>query len=268
MLYVYLSSVIQVVAESFPISSSGHCTLLERVWEKIENTKPWLMPPHPWSDTFFFERFLDVLHVVPLVIVAVYFSGRWSIFVRHPLSTWRIAVRLVGYAALAGMMTGFFYVMRSYDYVGAVPLWIGFALTTACLLSLIYLPTGTVRLNVWRALVLGFFQGIPLLIPGVSRFAVTFFGARVLGFSLRHSLEVSFMIQWPLMLAAATRSVLFFAHGARGVFLHPLFWLVLMSAALIAWCGFVYAARLALTGRLWLFGMYTFFMTFVAVFLA
>lgn len=257
MLYIYVSTAVQVVTESFPISSSGHCALLDRFWSKFVQAIVSLQPPVPWSDRVFFERFIDLLHLIPLCIIAIYFYKRWSLFVAHPIRTWRLAVRLIGYAALADVVTGAFYLVRDWSFFTALPLWLGFGLTTIFLFSLLVLPEENSRLTSVRAIGLGLFQGAALLVPGLSRFATTFFGARLLGFSSRQSLEVSFMIQWPLMLAAATRSVFFFAHTSYEAFMVPMLWIVVAYSAVAAWYGFVFSARTALLGRLWVFGFYT-----------
>jgi undecaprenyl-diphosphatase len=102
---------------------------------------------------------------------------------------------------------------------------------------------------------MGLFQGLALL-PGLSRFAATFCGARYLGFSSRSSFEISFMLQWPLILAAVTRSTLFFMQHSAGVVVTPLFVAVLSVSALLAGLGFWYAARLAHTERLWYCAFY------------
>jgi undecaprenyl pyrophosphate phosphatase UppP len=268
MLYIYLSSVVQVVAESFPISSSGHCALLESLWERALSLNPLLQLPAPWTGGLFFERFIDVLHIIPLAIIAIYFYKRWRIFFMHPLRMWRMAAKLIFYVALADAVTGVFYLVRDWPIFASIPLWVGFGFTSLSLFLLSMVPEKNGRLNSMRAIVLGIFQGVALVVPGLSRFATTFLGARLIGFSSRHALEVSFMVQWPLMLAAAARSVLFFVHKSHGVLMMPMLWLVIGCSAIVAWYGFAVSVRLALSGRLWLFGVYTVFIMIVTAVLA
>ena len=256
MLIVYLASFLQLVAESFPVSSSGHLALLDKMWTRFMVNNPEQQLSFPWADATFWERYVDFLHIVPLVIIAWYFYPRWRVFLLHPLCTWRMAARLVAYAALADCVTALLYFTRAQLPLFNIPLWIGFSVTALLLFSLLLLPTGkSVRLTWWRAVLIGLFQGLALL-PGLSRFAATFCGARFLGFSSRASFEVSFMLQWPLILAAVMRSAFFLVHHTVGVVVTPTFGVILFVSSVLAWLGFCVAARLAHTERLWYCALY------------
>lgn len=256
MLFVYCATFLQLVAESFPVSSSGHLSLLDCVWSKVVAITPEYACSFPWTDTIFWERYVDLLHCVPLVIIAWYFYPRWRIFLMHPLRTWRSALKLIGYGVLADGVTAVLYFARGHSSFFVIPLWIGFTATALLLMSLLFIPVGNARLTWWRAALLGLFQGLALL-PGLSRFAATFCGARFLGFSSRSSFELSFMLQWPLIVAAVTRSVFFFTHyQATASVVTPVLVSVLLGSALLAWFGFLCAARLAHTERLWYCAVY------------
>jgi undecaprenyl pyrophosphate phosphatase UppP len=289
MLFVSCATFLQMVAESFPVSSSGHLALLDQLWSKLLAFYPEYQRPWPWSETIFWERYIDILHVVPLIVIAWYFYPRWRVFLFHPLRTWRIAVKLIGYVLLADGVTAVLYCVRPSLFFSTLPLWVGFSATALLLVSLFFVPRRKVLvsknkesvtslgdtcssetssdrscsdttylgadLTVSRALLLGLFQGLALL-PGLSRFAATFCGGRYLGFSARSSFEISFMLQWPLILAAVARSGLFFMHHNAGVVVTPLLVAVILASALLAWLGFCYAARLAHTERLWYCAFY------------
>lgn len=259
MLFVYCATFLQMVAESFPVSSSGHLALLNQVWSKLCLLYPDYKLSLPWTDALFWERYVDLLHVVPLVVIAWYFYPRWRIFLFHPLRTWRIAAKLICYVVLADGVTALLYVARPYLFFSALPLWVGFSATALLLFGLLLIPVRKSfsgdRLTVARAVLIGLFQGLALL-PGLSRFAATFCGARFLGFSSRSSFEVSFMLQWPLILAAVTRSTLFFMHSSAEVVVTPMLGAVLFVSAILAWLGFFFAAHLASTERLWYCAFY------------
>lgn len=255
MLFVYCATFLQLVAESFPVSSSGHLALLEQSWLKFLAHLSEYHISFPWSEASFWERYVDFLHVVPLIVIAVYFYSRWRIFLLHPLRTWRSAVKLMSFVVLADGVTAVLYFSRAQFSFFTLPLWIGFSATALLLLSLRIVPARDVRLTWSRSILLGLFQGLAL-VPGVSRFAATFCGARYLGFSSRSSFELSFMLQWPLILAAVMRSILFFStHPVEGV-VTPLLLVVFCFSAFFGVVGFYYAARLAYSERLWLCSFY------------
>jgi len=259
MLFVYCATFLQLVAESFPVSSSGHLVLLDQVWAKFCAFYPDLQLSVPWGEPTFWERYVDLLHVVPLIVIAWYFYPRWRVFLFHPFRSWKIAVKLIGYGLLADSVTAALYFMRPQLLFSAIPLWVGFCATALLLFGLFFIPKRETclgsRLTVWRAFFIGLFQGLALL-PGLSRFAATFCGARYLGFSSRSSFEISFMLQWPLILAAVTRSLLFFTQHSAEVVVTPLLIVVVTVSALLAWLGFCYAARLAHSERLWYCAFY------------
>jgi undecaprenyl-diphosphatase len=280
MLFVYCATFLQLVAESFPVSSSGHLALLDQVWSKFLANIPEYQLPVSWTEPVFWERYVDLLHVVPLFVIALYFYPRWRVFLLHPLRTWRSALKLIGYVALADGVTAVLYFTRPWLPFSAIPLWVGFSATALLLLGLLFIPThkaslgqgclnkacldkacacgacsGESRLTPMRAVLLGLFQGLALL-PGLSRFAATFCGGRFLGFSSRSAFEISFMLQWPLLLAAVTRSVLFFIQHAAEVVLSPVLLVVLFVSAALGAAGFYYAARLAHSERLWYCAFY------------
>ena len=285
MLFVSISTFFQLVAESFPVSSSGHLALLNQVWSNFLANIPEYKLSFPWTDSVFWERYVDLLHVVPLFVIAFYFYPRWRVFLVHPLRTWRSALKLIGYVVLADGVTAVLYFMRPLLPFSGIPLWVGFSATAFLLLSLFFIPTcktslgkncldkdclgktcsgdtcsgsaysGDVHLSVTRAVLLGLFQGLALL-PGLSRFAATFCGGRYLGFSSRSAFEISFMLQWPLIVAAVARSTLFFIHHAADVVVPPVLLVVLSVSAILGVLGFYLAARLAHTERLWYCAFY------------
>lgn len=290
MLFVSISTFFQLVAESFPVSSSGHLALLNQVWSKFFAHIPEYQRSFPWTESFFWERYVDLLHVVPLFVIAFYFYPRWRVFLLHPLRTWRSALKLIGYVVLADGVTAVLYFTRPLLPFSAIPLWVGFSATALLLFGLLFIPTGKtflgkscldkdcacsassdeshvhttcsgsacsgeVRLSVKRAVLLGLFQGLALL-PGLSRFAATFCGGRYLGFSSRSAFEISFMLQWPLIVAAVARSTLFFIHHAADVVVTPVLLVVLSVSAILGVVGFYLAARLAHTERLWYCAFY------------
>lgn len=107
------------------------------------------------------------------------------------------------------------------------------------------------------ALILGLVQGLAL-VPGISRFAITFVTARLLGYSPRRAFQASFVIFIPLVIAG------FFVNGVGEFIKHPEWFeiftpalvLTMMLSTIVAYFLFVCAYRIALARRMSMFGLY------------
>ncbi len=107
------------------------------------------------------------------------------------------------------------------------------------------------------AIILGFVQGFAL-IPGVSRFASTFVGARLLGMKPCRAFSTSFALLAPLAFAG------FLFNGVRELIVHtewlnlftPGLLITIACSTIISYALFVFSYRLACAQRLWWFGFY------------
>lgn len=258
---------VQIISESFPVSSSAHVCIVEWLLHvDFQNVLP---------------HYLDhLLHGPTLLILIVFFRRSWvqplialykglrrgkrvgsySYATRHLLqiimkSCWHLVLT-------TGLAIGVYVVIARVLkpctwYAGAEMVLVGLLVTMVMLLSLYWEPReNDARLN-WRtAILLGCVQAVALL-PGISRFGSTYVTARFLRFVPRRAFEVSFLIQMPLIVIA------FLIDGIGGMVKHPMpelntfFMFGLMSVATcLAYRCFWLMWKLALTQRLWIMGFY------------
>ena len=245
-----LLSVLQLLAESLPVSSSGHLVLL----------KDLLVQFNPEGYYFYLsnsmEAWIHLLHVPTALCLAWFFRGTWWPLVRYVPRWYRLVIKLVWFTLAADFVTALFFLVSKRSDWFAMPLYIGFFITMCCLFSLIWCHKKDGQFNVRSAVIIGTVQGVALL-PGVSRCATTFVAARWLGFAPRHAFAIAWMVQVPLVLGASLKSLIFFkANMAALPVIDFWFVIVLMVATLGAYALLVFAYRMALARRWWLFGWY------------
>jgi undecaprenyl pyrophosphate phosphatase UppP len=107
-----------------------------------------------------------------------------------------------------------------------------------------------------NALLLGMAQGGALLIPGVSRFATTFFVATLLGLSQPKALKLSFIIFIPLLAGSFFLKGLPFILTHSNIFLTPQTIGLYLALTIIATTTFWGTYHLAKRNSLWYFGIY------------
>jgi len=243
---------VQVVLESLPVSSSGHLALLVQLLVKSGK-----------SDFAGQLMVLDglwnaLLHLPTLVILALYFLPPYLPLLLRPARSWRLVVRVAVLTVLADLIAGILYIRYASTFKTIMPLWGGFALTVAILLSLRWCPRvrpGT-RLTAWRAVALAFLH-LPALMPGVSRLATVFTAARWLGFRGRRAFEIAWLLHAPLIIAATARDLLregtdtFLAPLATPCVLAPL-----VLATILGYLALCLSGYLARANRLWWFAYY------------
>jgi undecaprenyl-diphosphatase len=260
MLCFCLWMAVQIVLESFPISSSGHLVLLERFMHKVSASMSGssLMMDYDFFDSALLrESVVHFLHGPTLLVIAIVFFSSWFFLIIHPLRCWRIIAKALTMVIITDTVTTVGYVFFACTGVDWFPLVAGFFITMVSLASLHFCPLGVSRPACWRAAsVLGLVQGIALL-PGISRLASTFVAARWLGFSSRRALEYSLLIQVPLIAAAFAQSVYrlqkydLWHYVVTGPTI-----VTLMGATCLALIALVWVKRLALEDRLWFFAWY------------
>ena len=197
-MFLYVWMIIQVVAESLPISSSGHVALMHEMQHQMI------------ADVWAFDYLLQGVSAV--VFLSYFFNAWWKLVVKNPIgisalfsaNVWRkniIPVLIFGIAADG--MTFLLWCLQI-DQLCNFPLIIGFVITTCALWSTQY-AVEKKDVDIWsikNGLVVGFVQGCALL-PGISRFGTTFATLRWLGYQNRDAFSISFLIQWPLIVAGS-----------------------------------------------------------------
>ncbi len=246
-MFLYVWSAVQIIGEMIPISSSGHLQLFERFFSP--DHLPLMIEPY--------KTYLGyLLHLPTAIVLPLFFLRSWTAPFRHITSCWPLVLKISFFTFCADVITVLFYL--SFKAAGGVllPLWLGFCITGISLLSLRWCPTQPI--TIWsfdKALLLGLVQAIAF-IPGISRFATTFVAARWQGLSARRSFQISFLIQWPLVVIASVYSLNFFCRNNLLKLLNPLFWCVMLIVSIIAY-GVLYGIGQMITRELlWLWGIY------------
>lgn len=138
MLCFYLLTCVQIIVESFPISSSGHWYLLLNLLKKFDNDCANIIS-HQNIFTFdFLQSFDYVLHAVMLIVLSIFFFDRWKLYLVRMQSCLPIFFKVVCLTALADMVTGCFYLFFKM-YPVEFPLVVGFGITAVSLLSLYFI---------------------------------------------------------------------------------------------------------------------------------
>jgi undecaprenyl-diphosphatase len=242
---------VQIIGESFPVSSSGHLALLHDLATLAGYQVPSV------TTTVWFNH---LLHVPTIVMIVCFFSRRWwrwRILLYQPRRCKKIIVRLVGTVFIADLLTSTMYLLFK---VGGTPWWhlaYGFCVTG---LVLYRLRVITIQQNscdwIATALALGIAQSISLL-PGISRFALTYVCARWCGHAAQQSFELSWLVGWPLMVAGALHGLLgLYFCGIEPELLHPMMLWIILGATVMAWCALWLVYRMALAGTLYKLAYY------------
>jgi len=247
----------QIVLESLPISSSGHIKLLEKLVPGFHDVVSVACVNGLDSCTQLYEQMMHFLHGPTLIVLAVVFFNSWFFLVVHLQRIWRLVFKLGMLTLCADVITALWYGTFAYVGVDWFPLALGFFITLLLLASLYRCPQNKFRFNyIITYMILGCIQGIALL-PGISRFASTFVAARWLGFRAQRALEVSFLIQVPLIFAAFARSLVSLSNYHVWHFMFALQPLLAMIFATVISCLVLWwIKRVVINHRLWLFAWY------------
>lgn len=256
MFFLYVWICVQIIVESLPLSSSGHVQLAEEFFNCFSMEK--MLPVNLWQ--------IDFLLHGPMIgiLLALFFKQWWQMGLRVPLEKksffkhglWLNGAKTILFVGVADVITFLFWVIQPLSWV---PLTIGFCLTALSLCSLRYYSGGTRKFN-WKyadAGWLGMVQGLSLM-PGVSRFASTYAAGCYLGYERREIFALSFMIQFPLLLAAFAKGLASLG-GNSFVFakffdLKMLF--VILSATIISYAVLCWVGRLIERKKLWKLSWY------------
>lgn len=223
---------LQIVGESFPISSSGHVVILEKfLVQKFGITI---------LKTKFFDHFL---HGPTILILMVLFYKEWFFPLKnlfcssHKKRLLKIFLKIVGYLFITTFIgTVFWFLMK--NKIGK-QCWfysnwtlLGGLIITAILLLLLFLKekekcalilslskdqarctlrqaqdertvkhfsSNYSKLTLKKVLILSFVQAFALL-PGISRFASVYVASRLLKISPRRAFQFTFLMQFPIIL--------------------------------------------------------------------
>jgi undecaprenyl-diphosphatase len=254
----YSIIITQIIAESLPISSSGHIALVSMILGLSFYT---MIPAASVNASWFAQQLMvrsvdHFLHGPTCVIVALFFYNRWMGLLKYWRKTMPIIKKLILYVGIADLITGFFFITLRCMPVYCFPLGFGFAFTAILLASLAWCKKEGESLTGSKMIVLGIVQGLALL-PGVSRFASTYVAARWLSLSPRHALETAWMIQVPLMIVSFLHSlIIFWQIGIPDQVLNMETAFVMMVASIGGWYALRFAAYASARNKMWWFACY------------
>src|SRR3972149_6486054 len=154
MLHFNTLVVVQIITESFPISSSGHLMLIQCIgnfFSCLNVSKIYLLS----SDivTYF-------IHMPTVIVVAVFFYKKWWSLIFNWRRMWPIIIKLIVFTWIVDVMTATIFLLAR-KTVFTFPLYIGFACPGADSPSL---PTSSTlssyrACSSWLSGVLGIVQG-------------------------------------------------------------------------------------------------------------
>ena len=241
---------LQIAAESLPISSSGHLQLCLE-WIKAGNHALFT------SLSFILERpdVLFALHFPTVIIIALFYLPRFLRFILFSCRSFFITLKTIGYVIVANCLTVICYVGIQQSGI-SVPLSIGFLVTFFLLLSTAIPLPRRFCLDMKRFALLGLVQGIAV-VPGISRFAAVYAAGHWLGLSGSKAFDVAWMLQFPLILAAALLgwAQLFLNHESLLLISPSGIWAMALGM-LVGFIGLFLMSLLAACNRLWIMALY------------
>ena len=257
---------VQIITESFPISSSGHWALFQKMF-------------HIKLPVDIIEAFDFFAHLPTVLIIIIFFRNEWGALLWRALFHWRykdsykrlwkILFKIMGLTIISALLiTGTFHVLlkpflRNYTYIyKEYFLIIGFLITAVSLFSL-YIKNQTEsdepyeKWNLKKTIILGLVQGCAYLLPGVSRLATTYVAARWLKMSPRRSFEISFLLSFFLFAIAGLKGTYQVVTSSYAhVLLTADMWFVTVCATIFGYAGLYVVWRCAIAKKFWLFGVY------------
>jgi undecaprenyl-diphosphatase len=253
MYQIIFLSIVQIVFESVPVSSSGHVQLVAILLAMASGT----------SEICLHKTYEYFLHGPTAVILAALFFATWWMLLTNAWR-WRTTIfRLCLYAGVADVCTAVGYFFLQAACVSWFPLWIGFCITGIALYSVRYMRSRghamhtSALVDMKKICVLGVVQGIAVL-PGVSRLGITYAVGLLLGLSPRKSFAVSCMIQFPLIVAGFCYGLVYARTDVQIVYVvtHITPIGLLMAASLVAYYVLKCVQKSAWHGTWWKMAYY------------
>lgn len=252
MQFFYVWSFLQIVLESLPVSSSGNVFLWLYLFQNYLNFN--------FNNVINTLDFDFLLHGPTILIVGFYFLKDWLGLLGGSIERFFLVPALLVYCAWADLLTAIWYVIFKAVGKGWFPLSVGFFITSGALFSLLWVPKNVAKkdetLSLYHATLLGMIQGVALL-PGLSRFAMTYVVGCHIGYSSENAFRYSFLLQMPLIGAAFLKgSYSFYCFEYKDQLLHPLFGLTILISTILAYFALVWVGRLVRKNQIYLFGWY------------
>lgn len=216
-----------VLLEPFPISSSGIRAVLVHA-----GFIPTL------SSSSLLQCIDHVGHGLIACLLILFFMPRWRIWLKTMPRNWKQGVRLCIVGFIVDMLTVLLHIFHDNSSV-VLPLYAGFCVTTACLVSLYWCPQPRrTELYYGDSITIAVSQGVAFLIPGISRLALVYTALRWRSISIRTAFETAWIMVFPLYCAAGIHGLWVYRYGQSQaeVGLHYLSILSIFGITTIAWC--------------------------------
>lgn len=195
MIWLFMT-MLQIITESMPISSSGHMQLLAL----------WLQS---WGLQLPAYHLLDELTALATLAIIV---SCYAPFIKYALFTysWSQIILFWWYVGVASLPTvGIYLLLHAYKWDLPALLPLGFLVTAGLLLSTRYAAVADVPFSFTPFFLIGCAQAITLACPGLSRMAVTYTVGCWLGIAAAQSLALSLAFEVPLLVGAIAKMILF-----------------------------------------------------------
>ncbi len=257
MLYFYLWIFVHVVLESLPVSSSGHLVLLESILNRLGYHIPDLELAFCsfTGQNLCIDIVFHLLHGPTMIIVALFFFKEWFFLLRNIKQCYHIIFKIIFLTGIADIVTAFFFIAFKL-YPIYLPLGFGFFITGILLYSLRWCTNKNAHFDWKKACILGCIQGCALL-PGISRFASVYVGARWLGLPIRRAFQVTWLVQWPLIFAAFIHGMyILTSHHMLEIILNLNILITVVIASICAYILLLFVNNCAQHNRLWWFSFY------------
>lgn len=245
MICFYFLMMMQIVLESFPISSSGHCVLFEQIF-------PYCQLPSLYNHLQSYVMY--VLHIPTALVIALYFFKEWSFPFRHIKRCWPLILKIMLYTAVADLITLCLYIVKQHHEVH-LPLSVGFTFTALSLYSLRWCDDSDPKSwTLYKAIILGCVQSIAFL-PGISRFGITFVAARWMGIASRRAFQIALLIHFPLIVMSSCYAL--YALGPlKSELLNLISLSVMLGAGIVAYMGISLVGYMVKWHNMWLWSIY------------
>lgn len=249
----------QIILESLPVSSSGHILLLENFAHYIFIGKDFCVSSC--------KVLLHFLHGPTVIILTIFFFDNWFFLLKNFRRCRHSILKIIAYVFIADVITFFWYIVFNFSKLShffiSFPVGLGFLISSLFLLSLPLCKKEKPSFLTWKkALIIGFAQGFAL-IPGVSRFGLTFVVGCWVGLSARRSFEFSFAIQWPLIFVGFLESLFAIYLEKCDLWSLDIFnfysLLIIFISSVIAFFALKIVWFMALNNKLWYFSIFLFF---------
>ena len=270
---LYLWTIVQVICENLPISSSGHVALLQQAFDRYQFDASYIEMLQLDQNLWAFDYLLQ--GVSAIVFLFYFFPLWWKLILDKPMrisSLWNfdlwkkqiLSVLLFGFVA-----DGMTFLLWSYDIAHRIelPLALGFLITAGALWS-IQFAREKKGINIWSlrsGLIVGLVQGCALF-SGISRFATTVAALQWLGYRGRIAFAVSFLLQWPLIVAGSIKGLYYLQDTSvlKNICTLP-FLMILFVSGFVAYKLLYCIEKIINKNLLWKFSYYMILPTIVAL---